>query len=63
MSAFDIAGAVVWTPLAVLMWYVLFTSDGNLTAVGDFDHLVARCRLLHRPPFRCKPVTLWRDHL
>jgi hypothetical protein len=39
MSAFDIAGAVVWTPLAVFMWYVLFTSDGNLTVVGVFNGL------------------------
>jgi hypothetical protein len=25
MSAFDIAGAVVWTPLAVMMWLMVAT--------------------------------------
>ena len=27
MSAFDIAGAVVWTPMAATMWYAMFSLE------------------------------------
>lgn len=33
MSAWDIAGAVVWTPLAILFWGAL----GKLSRRGDSD--------------------------
>lgn len=29
MSAWDVAGAVVWTPLALLSWFALLNSETN----------------------------------
>jgi len=37
MSAFDIAGAVVWTPLAVLFWAYLLAPRGAGGALDNGD--------------------------
>lgn len=36
MSAFDIAGAVVWTPLALSWWYDIITDRPDWIAHDDY---------------------------
>ena len=41
-SAWDVAGAVVWTPLAVMLWHRWFSVDFDevQTVVGFFTSLI-----------------------
>jgi hypothetical protein len=35
VSAFDVAGAVTWTPLALMGWWWLFTEGNRPSASGE----------------------------